>query len=118
MRTDRYLKLKSLEKNGDRFKGLTFEGRSFECFSLDGRTSFLVSNKEILWLELDKDLTNWINYKDLAAQHGLALDDSEVAITSQPEETEIQAEVLETKAEAKPKAKATRSRAKASAKKE
>lgn len=107
-----------MQATGDGFKGLTFEGRGFECLCVDGRISFLVLDKEILWLQLDKKLTNWIDYKELAAQHGLALDDSEVTIPSQPEEKEVQVKALEQKVEVKPKTRTTRSKAKTSAKQE
>jgi cell division septation protein DedD len=80
----RYIKLISLQKNKNGFKGLTLESRNFECLTSDGNAIFLVSNVEIFRKVLDKKLTNWIDYKEIAKEHGLTLDDEGVTIPLPP----------------------------------
>jgi hypothetical protein len=96
----RYLKLTSLQENENGFKGLTAERRHFECLCSDDNAVFLVSDKEILRIILDKEFVNWIDYKEIAKQQGLTLDDSDVTIQ------------LQEKPEATPKAAALKVEAK------
>lgn len=136
MSISRYIKLISLQKNRNGFKGLTLESRNFECLTSGSNVIFLVSNVEILRKPLDKKLTNWIDYKEIAKDNGLTLDDEGVTIPlppssqskkkeSSPKE-EVKAEVKEqpkksskatSKSGSKATPKASNKKAKASTKK-
>jgi hypothetical protein len=99
-----------LQENENGFKGVTLENRPFECLISDDNIIFLVNNYDILRILLDKHISNWIDYKEIAEKHGLALDDSGVTIQLQSNEEEIPneetpVEVEAVKPEPKPKAK-------------